>query len=204
MQIMIRVIYLAILKGHLEMVKLLLEYGANPNYPNALSGAHPIHEAAQSMNDEDVEVFDQILETLQRHGGRINIESFTPGDTPLLRAVVHQHPALAGTLLSRGADPNLSSLYSCPVDILTLTHRQGYDYLARTLVRSGLDLNRIRIDPETTDAWMVSYKSTPRPLLDICRLVIRRQLGEFVTHKVAHSVLPEHLKRIILLKNCVL
>lgn len=186
------------------MVKLLLEYGANPNYPNALSGAHPIHEAAQSMGDENVEVFDNILDTLQTHGGRVNIESFTPGDTPLLRAVVHQHPALAAALLSRGADPNLSSLYSCPVDILTLTYRQGYDFLARILVRSGLDLNRLRIEPETTDAWMVKYKSSPRPLLDICRLVVRRKLGENVTRKVADSVLPEHLKRIILLKGCVI
>lgn len=191
-------------KGHLEMVKLLLEYGANPNYPNALSGAHPIHEAAQFMSDDDVEVFDQILETLQRHGGRVNIESFTPGDTPLLRAVVHQHPNLASSLISRGADPNLSSLYSCPVDILTLTYRQGYDYLARTLVRSGLDLNRLRVDPESADPWMVRYRSSPRPLLDICRLVIRRQLGESVTQKVAHSALPEHLKRVILLKGCVI
>lgn len=183
------------------MVELLLEYGANPNYPNALSGVHPIHEAAQSMTDENVQVFDQILETLQKHGGRINIESFTPGDTPLLRAVVHHHPELATALFSRGADPNLSSLYSCPVDILTLALRQGYDLLARALVRAGLDFNRIRIDPDTSDPWLVRYKSSPQPLLDSCRLVIRRQLGENVVQKISQSSLPEHFKRLVLLKE---
>jgi len=183
------------------MVELLLENGANPNYPNPLSGVHPIHEAAQSMTDENVEVFDKILETLQKHGGRINIESFTPGDTPLLRAVVHHHPALAGALFSRGADPNLSSLYSCPVDILTLAFRNEYHLLARSLVRGGLDFNRIRIDPETSDDWLVSYKSSPQPLLDACRLIIRRNLGESVTAKISQSALPEHLKRVLLLKE---
>ncbi len=191
------------LKGHLAMVELLLEHGANPNYPNALSGVHPIHEAAQAMSDENVETFDQILEILQKFGGRINIESFTPGDTPLLRAVVHNHPELAAALFSRGADPNLSSLYSCPVDILTLALRQGYHRLARTLVRAGLDFNRIRIDPETSDSWLIRYKSSPQPLLDSCRLVIRRQLGENVVQKIRTSALPEHFKRLILLKEGV-
>lgn len=185
------------------MVELLLEHGANPNYPNALSGVHPIHEAAQNMSDDDVVVFDQILEVLQKHGGRLNIESFTPGDTPLMRAVVHHHPELAAALFSRGADPNLSSLYSCPVDILTLAIRQGFDSLARVLVRGGLDFNRIRIDPENSKDWLIRYKSSPQPLLDSCRLVIRRQLGESVTQKIRSSALPEHLKRIILLKGCI-
>lgn len=185
------------------MVELLLEHGANPSYPNALSGVHPLHEAAQFMSDDHVETFDAILDALQRHGGRINIESFTPGDTPLLRAVVHHHPALACALFSRGADPNLSSLYSCPVDILTLAFRHGYFYLARALVRGGLDFNRIKVDPQISDDWLVSYKSRPQPLLDACRLVIRRQLGESVTQKISKSALPEHLKRIILLKESI-
>jgi len=98
------------------------------------------------MTEEHVEVFDRIIDVLQRHGAKINIESFTPGDTPLLRAVMHDHPSLATVLLSRGADPNLSALYSCPVDILTLALRQGCTQLANALVRGGLDFNRIRID----------------------------------------------------------
>lgn len=133
-------------QGHSELVELLLEHGANPNYPNALSGVVPIHEAATCMTEEHVEVFDRIIDVLQRHGAKINIESFTPGDTPLLRAVMHDHPSLATVLLSRGADPNLSALYSCPVDILTLALRQGCTQLANALVRGGLDFNRIRID----------------------------------------------------------
>ena len=182
------------------MVELLLQNGANPNYPNALSGVMPIHEAAACMNDEDVEIFDKILETLQKFGGKINIESFTPGDTPLLRAVVHQHPSLAFVLLSRGADPNLSSLYSCPVDILTLAIRQGYTQLAQILVRAGLDFNRIRVSPESHE-WLIQYKSSPQPLLDSSRLVIRRLLGENVTKKINQFILPEHFKRLIQLKE---
>lgn len=49
--------------------------------------------------------------------------------------------------------------------------------------------------------WFIRYKSGPQPLLDSARLVIRRLLGESVTQKVNQSVLPEHLKRIILLKE---
>lgn len=185
------------------MVELLLEHGANPNYPNPLSGIHPIHEAAQCMSDEDIDTFDKILETLQRYGGRLNIESSTPGDTPLLRAVVHYHPALAAALFSRGADPNLSSLYSCPIDILTLAIRNGYEKLARSLVRGGLDFNRIRLDPDSQNEWLIRYKSRPRPLIDSCRLVIRRFLGEDVSQRIATSALPEHLKKTILLKECI-
>ena len=185
------------------MVKLLLENGANPNYPNALSGVHPIHEAAQCMSDDEVDTFDQILEALQKHGGRLNIESSTPGDTPLLRAVVHYHPILAAALFSRGADPNLSSLYSCPVDILTLAIRHGYEKLARALVRGGLDFNRIRLDTDSRNEWLIRYKSKPQPLLDSCRLVIRRKLGENINQKITNSALPEHLKKTILLKECI-
>ena len=184
------------------MVELLLQHGANPNYPNALSGVVPIHEAATCMTEEDVEVFDRILDVLQKYGGKMNIESFTPGDTPLLRAVVHDHPSLATILFSRGADPNLSALYSCPVDILTLAVRKGCEQLAKTLVRGGLDFNRIRIDGDSLP-WLIRYKSSPQPLLDSARLVIRRLLGENVTQKIKHSLLPEHLKRIVLLKEAI-
>ena len=34
-------------QGHLAMVELLLQHGANPNYPNALSGVVPIHEVCR-------------------------------------------------------------------------------------------------------------------------------------------------------------
>ena len=139
----------------MEMVELLLEHGANPNYPNALSGVVPIHEAATCMTEDQVEVFDRIIDLLQKYGAKINIESFTPGDTPLLRSVVHNHPFLATVLLSRGADPNLSALYSCPVDILTLALRQGCTQLASALVRGGLDFNRIRV---TANRFYVNFK----------------------------------------------
>ena len=162
-------------------------------------------QAATSVNDEDVQTFDQIVEVLQKNGGRINIESFTPGDTPLLRAVVHHRPRLAAVLLRRGADPNLSSLYSCPVDILTLAVRQGYVGLAKLLIRSGLDLNRVRIDSQMDELkeWLAHCKSSPLPLLDSSRLVIRRSLGECVTFKIKESNLPDHFKRLILLEEAI-
>ena len=190
------------MQGHLEIVKLLLQHGANPNYPNALSGVMPIHEAATCLSDDNCELFDQILEVLQKFGARINIESFTPGDTPILRSVIHRRPHLAAILLRRGADPNLSSLHSCSVDILTLTIQQGYHGLAKMLVRAGLDLDRVRID-SNSESWLVEYKARPRPLLDLCRLIIRRHLAENVTEKVNKSILPRHLKRLLLLQEAV-
>ena len=53
----------------------------------------------------------------------------------------------------------------------------------------------------SSQPWLIRYKSKPQPLLDSARLVIRRLLGETVTQKMDQSILPEHIKRIILLKE---
>jgi ankyrin repeat protein len=85
--------------GHLSLVSLLLEQGADPNIAsnNAFKVA-PIHSACAISRID-------ITELLIRHGADVNAKQ-QQGVTPLLSAAHHGQTTLAKLLIDHGADVN--------------------------------------------------------------------------------------------------
>lgn len=118
-------------EGHVEIVRALLEAGADPRRVIGLMKGTPVHEAAFFGRTDVISIFAQMSE----QGGRTLIELDAQGPynglTPLHDAVWHGHMEAAKALVEAGA----------PLDIRThagLTPRQlallyGYGELARFL-----------------------------------------------------------------------
>lgn len=88
---------LAALKGHLELVRLLLDRGADVNKP----GWTPLHYAATGGGAELIELL------LARHA---YIDAESPNQsTPLMMAAMYGGPDSVQVLLDAGADPTIKN-----------------------------------------------------------------------------------------------
>jgi ankyrin repeat protein len=129
--------------GHLGIVKLLLEKGANPN-----DGESVFHSAEHNRPD--------ILEALVEHGADISDRQEPWGNTPIYFLAGYRptdqgfQTVLAGIkwLLEHGADPNVG----CQETNETALHcacRSGGNELVTLLLQHGADPNRKRADGRT-------------------------------------------------------
>ena len=90
----------AIDKDNVNMVKLLLNGGANVNLSSPKSNGLPIHHACAHNNIE-------ILKLLLHYDVKLNVKD-EQGITPLLYAAVNTNPGMIQLLLEHGADPQVS------------------------------------------------------------------------------------------------
>ena len=118
-------LHMSAYKGHVEIVKYLLEKGANPNVRQE-SGVTPLAFAAIGGHTEVMEILIahganpnlsvvmelaargghvEAVKILLEHGADINVK-VTDGGTALTVAVSRQHVELVKFLLSKGADVN--------------------------------------------------------------------------------------------------
>jgi ankyrin repeat protein len=84
----------AISQNHPDVVKLLLENGADPNHH--VLGARPLHHAAYYG-------YPQIVSLLIDHGADINAKSISDNKTPLAIAIQHKHLDVVELLKKAGA-----------------------------------------------------------------------------------------------------
>lgn len=87
-------------------VRRLLEYGADPNIAESLSGNTPLHIAASHGRAD--------LVTLLLDGGADPNSKAALGETPLHVAVAEDCLEVVKLLLERGADPNAQTLWGKP------------------------------------------------------------------------------------------
>jgi ankyrin repeat protein len=81
---------------HVEMVKLLLSYGAEPNLISRTSGDSALHKACRAGSSRSVRA-------LLQGGAFVNLQRPTTGETPLHEALKHGFPECAGILIEGGA-----------------------------------------------------------------------------------------------------
>lgn len=88
-------LWLAVKRGHQEVVESLLEAGANPDLP-APNGFFPLHRSAS-------EGFQGITEALLRAGANVDAEHEGTGVTPLFTAISQGRlPSVARLLVAVG------------------------------------------------------------------------------------------------------
>ena len=182
------------------------------NFPNYLTGSMPLHEAVEYIRDSKFSTFESMFSILQRYGALLNVQTCTGGDTPLFRAILLEKDKAAGLLIRHGSDVNLCDMDACVVDNLCLARKRHNFPLARMLVSAGFDLQHCTPDilpPSNPDAlqmdnlrdWLTYMKFNPMRLTELCRLVIRTELGEDVFDKIKESHLPVTLKKYVLLED---
>lgn len=114
--------------GHIPMMALFIEHGANPRRANR-NGEQPLQLAAWNNHVEAVK-------WLLDHGAVLNRDGNYWG--ALHYAVFNGHTDLARYLISRGADVNAKSQNgSTPI---MMAAREGRDELAKLLLSAGADL----------------------------------------------------------------
>lgn len=198
--------------GICQLVELLLRNGADVNYPNALTGSMPLHEAVEFIRDSKYSTFESMFHILRSYGAILNVQTCTGGDTPLFRAILLEKDKAATLLIRHGTDVNLCDVEACVVDNLRLARKRNNFHLAQMIVYAGFDLQHCTPDlkpPRKSNSlsldslrdWLTYMKFNPMRLTELCRLVIRAQLRERVYEKITSSYLPLSLKKYVLLED---
>ncbi|KAJ4431835.1 hypothetical protein ANN_20440, partial [Periplaneta americana] len=198
--------------GMCQLAELLLRNGAAVNYPNALTGSMPLHEAVEFIRESKYPTFESMFHILRSYGAVLNVQTCTGGDTPLFRAILLEKDRAAALLIRHGTDVNLCDVEACVVDNLCLARKRNNFHLAQMIVYAGFDLRHCTpdIQPLSDSSslaldnlrdWLTYMKFNPMRLSELCRLVIRVQLGERVYEKIMSSDLPLTLKKYVLLED---
>ncbi|BCS82803.1 ankyrin repeat protein [Cotonvirus japonicus] len=125
----------AIKKDDCNVVKILLEYGVNPNGTNSLDEyyCNPLYYLSQNPAKNTIVLTDLLIE----YGANINLCN-CDGWTPLMNAIFEHNFNMAKYLLKKGADPNLQSNVSKRTSLYLL-----FANMKNMTVSSKNDLNNM-------------------------------------------------------------
>ncbi|MEE6481705.1 hypothetical protein FKM82_012938 [Ascaphus truei] len=177
--------------GSLECVQLLLDHGANVNPP--LFTASPLHEACMSGKPECVKLLIDVGANLEAHDCHFG--------TPLHVACAMEHLDCAKALLNAGANVNAAKLHETAMHHAAKVKNKN---LIEMLVEFGGNVYaRDNQNKRPSDyTWSNSpsakcfeyYERMPRTLSQLCRLKMRKALGQRGLEKVAKLNIPPRLK----------
>ncbi len=126
-------------KGHHDIIRLLLDAGANPNLTD--------NKNQTALYIATVNQHEQVVEILLKGGASPNIHT-ADGSAPLLEAVYKQNKQLVEMLLSSGADPNLTNKHG--VSALLFAAEGNNIGILTSLIDHGAKLDhksKLGIDP---------------------------------------------------------
>lgn len=133
-------------KGELELVKAMLDSGADPNMTDR-KGLTPLMYAARKDEQE-------VIKLLLARGADIDAKDKS-GWSALMVAIKKDHPEMARLLLENGANPHI--IDPTGWNALNLAAVEGYHEVARALLEYGVDVNARNVDKKT--ALMMAAKS---------------------------------------------
>ena len=121
----------ASLDGHTDIVKLLLERGADPNIKHRFYGHTALMKATENSHID-------IIRILLEKGANPNIRNEL-GYTPLISASREGHIEIVRLLLENGADPNIKNNWGeTPLMMASIS---GHSDIVRLLLERGADPN---------------------------------------------------------------
>ena len=148
--------------GHKDVVKVLLDAGADPNHKDG-KGYSPLLRIAGYMYGTRREIFQLLLEG----GADPNCKSLH-GDIPLHMAVMSGHTGVVHMLLNGGAQPNKEDKNGCTALHIAVNNYSNSKYVVQMLLERGAD-------PNMTNQWgqtplhfasTKQYKDVIKVLLD--------------------------------------
>ncbi len=131
-------LHLASEHGYQEIVKMLLEKGANVNL-STNTGATPLLVASENGHTE-------VIEALIQRGADVNKANIN-GATPLLVASKNGHTEAIEALIQRGADVNKANING--ETPLLVASKNGHTEAIKALIQRGADVNKANINDAT-------------------------------------------------------
>ena len=113
--------------GHLAVIDVLIEYGANINATDN-SGSTPLHEALNA----------DTLKLLLKYGADPNVQEQNRGNTKLMWCCIAKDMASITALIENGANPNVTSVHNATA--ILLASEIGEVQIAELLMDNGADL----------------------------------------------------------------
>ncbi|XP_060518374.1 putative ankyrin repeat protein RF_0381 isoform X2 [Cylas formicarius] len=171
---------LACSRKNLSIIRLLLSKGADINAMSHIDGRTALHVCVQDVR-VPANIYD-LLELLINHGANMNAPSYQ--GSVLFYSIILENLHATVSLIQHGADVNLRDERAF-VDILSLAKRYGNLQLVRMIVYAGFRLSGMSLDPKTLRKdsndpscdFLVSVKTNPLNLRELCRIVVRRKMG---------------------------
>lgn len=174
------------------------------NASSHIDGKTALHICVQDVRE--TKCVHQLVELLVHHGANMNVSSYQ--GTVLFYSIILENRSAATALVRHGADVNLRDERSY-VDNLSLAKRHGDLDLVRLLVYAGFRLDEMTSDPralrtQTLDPacdFLINIKKNPLNMRELCRIVIRKQLGtrDLIT-KIYKLPLPTLLQKYLTLE----
>lgn len=184
--------------------RYLLSQGSDVNACSHIDGKTALHICVQDVRE--TKSVHQLVELLVHHGANTNVSSYQ--GTVLFYSIILENRSAATALVQHGADVNLRDERSY-VDNLSLAKRHGDLDLVRLLVYAGFRLDEMTADPralrtQTLDPacdFLINIKKNPLNMRELCRIVIRKQLGtrDLIT-KIYKLPLPTLLQKYLALE----
>ncbi|XP_054426881.1 ankyrin repeat and SOCS box protein 1 isoform X2 [Pteronotus mesoamericanus] len=219
-------LYVAVVNGHLESARILLEAGADPN-GSRHHRSTPVYHASRVGRAD-------ILQALIRYGADVDINHHVIPDIrppfsrrltslvvcPLYISAAYHNLQCFRLLLQAGANPD----FNCngPVNtqgfprgspgcVMDAVLRHGCEAaFVSLLIDFGADLNLVKWEPLGPEArgrrkvdlealqLFKEARSVPRALLNLCRVAVRRALGKHRLHLIPALPLPDPVKKFLL------
>ncbi|KAG8440055.1 hypothetical protein GDO86_006013 [Hymenochirus boettgeri] len=177
--------------GSLECIKLLIDFGAKVNPP--LFTASPLHEASMSGKSDCVKLLIDLGANLEAHDCHFG--------TPLHVACAREHLDCAKILLNAGANVNAAKLHETALhhaakvknkDLIKMLVEFGGNVYARD--NRGKKPSDYTWPNSPTARCFEYYEKMPKSLSQLCRVNLRKALGQGAIEKVSKLNIPPRLR----------
>lgn len=127
-------LYTSVLNGNVEMVKLLLEHGANVDDATGSSGETALGVATRNNSV-------RIVNMLLQQGADVNRQIGDSGDTVLHRAIYKNYPKLLQCFLEHGGNVDVKNKRGYTP--LHIAARNDLDHIVRFLLENGAHVDAV-------------------------------------------------------------
>lgn len=178
--------------------------GASATISNHITGFTALHTCVQDITNPTL--LQQFIELLISHGADINANCLE--GSALFYSIILGNFSAASLLIKHGADVNFREERAY-IDNLSLAKKHGNLELVKMIVYAGFKmenalfdvrLSRRKSGEDETHDFLMGVLSSPLSLRELCRVTIRRSLGNQLMSKVCQLPLPKMMQQYLALE----